>query len=291
MASLFPGIKVQKISVSSGVTCPNRDGTFGTGGCSYCDNRSFSPEYCLAPASIASQIESGKNFFARKYPQMKYLAYFQSYTNTHGHPASYFQRLWEEAADQKDVVGLIIATRPDCVGPKILDRLKEMNRRLPVILELGAETSHDRTLQRVNRHHSWADVTDAVTRSSAAGLHVGLHMIAGLPGESKSDVLQSIDRACSLPIESIKLHHLQVIKGTLLHAEWLQGDFSLLFESADQYLDFCVEVVNRIPAHIAIERFLASSPPALVAAPKWGLKNYEFTNALHNRLRDGPSGK
>lgn len=283
ISEFFPGVKMQKISVNAGFSCPNRDGSIGTGGCSYCSNASFTPSYCLSSDSVADQLLKGKDFFSRKYPQMKYLAYFQSFTNTYGNPAR-LRRLWEEALGVEDVFGLIVGTRPDSLGDEALGQLAEIARRLPVFLELGAESSFDETLRRVNRGHTWQSTVDTVRRASDAGLHVGIHLIAGLPGEDEEMALTTVERACALPIESIKLHHLQIIKGTPLFSEWERGEVTTLFPDAEDYLDFCLRVVDIVPRHIAIERFLASSPPAMVASPRWGLKNHEFVDRLHRRL-------
>ena len=148
--------------------------------------------------------------------------------------------------------------------------------RSPVFIELGAESAHDKTLRLVNRGHTWAQTVDAVRRCADAGLHVGLHMICGLPGESRRDILDSTIAACRLPVESLKFHHLQILKSTPLYDSWLRGDFPLLFDSAEEYARFCCELIEIIPQEIAIERFMASAPPAKVAAPAWGLKNYEL---------------
>lgn len=284
IAEFFPDFKVQKISVNSGASCPNRDGTIGTGGCAYCDNSSFTPGYCMQGGDIAAQICAGRKFFARKYPHMKFLAYFQSFTTTHGRDACRLSSMWEEALDQEDIVGLVVGTRPDCLPQEAVDSLRDVARRVPVFIELGAESAHDKTLRLVNRGHTWAQTVDAVRRCADAGLHVGLHMICGLPGESRRDILDSTIAACRLPVESLKFHHLQILKSTPLYDSWLRGDFPLLFDSAEEYARFCCELIEIIPQEIAIERFMASAPPAKVAAPAWGLKNYEFTNLLLNLL-------
>lgn len=285
MSEIFPEQKVQKISLNAGFSCPNRDGTIGRGGCSYCNNASFTPSYCVPSDDVPTQLAKGKAFFARKYPEMKYLAYFQSYTNTHGRSAADLRRLWLSALEDTDVVGLSVATRPDCLPQEVVDVLADLAAEKPVFLELGAESACDATLERVTRRHTWADVEDAAVRAAVAGLRVGLHLIAGLPGESCADVLRSVDASCALPIDSLKLHHLQVIAGTSMASQWQAGEFELLFASPEEYMELCVEVVDRVPRSVCIERFLASSPPEMVLAPKWGLKNHEFVNSLHNLLR------
>lgn len=284
MSRFFPGVKVQKISVNTGGGCPNRDGTVGRGGCIYCDNSSFTPAYCLSAGSVASQIEEGKRFFARKYPDMKYLAYFQSFTPTHGVEATRFEALLEEAASCEGVVGIIVGTRPDSLPQDIVAVMERFNHRMPLFVEIGVESMHDVTLRAVNRGHTVSDVEDAVRRLSDAGLHVGVHLIAGLPGEDDDDVLDSVERCCRLGVDSIKLHHLQVLRGTPLCRMVERGEVSIRHFAPEDYIALCRRVVRLVGRRVAIERFLASAPPEKVVYPKWGIKNYEFTNALLRSL-------
>ncbi|MDE6717086.1 MAG: TIGR01212 family radical SAM protein [Muribaculaceae bacterium] len=292
MSEKFPGIKVQKISINAGFSCPNRDGTIGRGGCIYCDPTSFTPGYCFGNDSVRDQLEAGKRFFARKYPEMKYLAYFQSFTNTFtgkvakGEGERNLRALYEEALTTNDVVGLIIGSRPDCFSSATIDLLAELNRRRPVFVEIGAESSHDGTLRKINRGHTWRQTCETVRRLAGAGLPVGLHLIFGLPGEEEEMMMETVRRVCALPVESLKFHHLQVISGTRLHSAVIAGKLDIHPFGLEEYLDLCVKVVETVPRNIAIERFLASSPPVRVVAPKWGLKNYEFTNLLLNRLKN-----
>lgn len=284
MQEVFPGMKVQKLSIDAGFTCPNRDGSIGRGGCIYCNNASFTPGYCSAHDPIEVQIEKGKDFFRKKYPEMKYLAYFQSYTNTFGRSSDELLDMYRKASESENVVGVIIGTRPDCLPDDLIDGLAELNIRKPVIVEIGAETSFDNTLRIINRNHTWAQVEDAVKRLNCREIRTGLHLIAGLPGENPKDVLKTVRKAYGLPIESIKMHQLQIVNGTPLMDKWQSGDIEVSPFTLEDYLELCVRIVEAIPRHICIERFLASSPPDMVAAPKWGLKNYQFTNLLMNRL-------
>ena len=285
MQEVFPGIKVQKLSIDAGFTCPNRDGSIGRGGCIYCNNASFTPGYCSPLDSVEVQIEKGKDFFRRKYPEMKYLAYFQSYTNTFRRSADELLDMYRKALESEDVVGVIIGTRPDCLPDDLLDGLAALNRRKPVIVEIGAETSFDNTLRLINRNHTWEQVEDAIRRLNTREIRTGLHLIAGLPGEDADDVMETVRKACLLPIESIKMHQLQIVEGTPLLSKWESGEIEVAPFTLEDYLKLCVRIVEAIPRHICIERFLASSPPDMVATPKWGLKNYQFTNLLHNRLK------
>ena len=276
---------MQKISVNTDAGCPNRDGTLGRGGCIYCDNTSFTPAYCFGHKSVAEQIESGKHFFGRKYPDMRYLAYFQSYTGTHRKDVKELEETYLTAAQIPGVVGLIIGTRPDSLPESVTDLLSELNRQLPVFVELGVESMHDSTLRAINRGHDSHCSQNAIISLACKGLHVGVHLIAGLPGESAEDALDTVRQICGLPVESFKLHHLQILRGTPLHRMWTEGLIDVKPLTVDEYLDFCVRVTKNTPRHIAIERFLASSPPEKVIAPSWGLKNYQFTNLLINRLK------
>ncbi|MDE6125601.1 MAG: TIGR01212 family radical SAM protein [Muribaculaceae bacterium] len=280
LAELFPGRKMQKLTVNAGFSCPNRDGTIGRGGCAYCNNRSFSPALA-STGGITAQLEAGKRFFARKYPAMRYLAYFQSYTNTHGDHGRLLA-LYREALSVEGVDGLIIGTRPDCVPQSLLEEIAGL--QAPVLLEYGAESSHDQTLKRVNRCHTWAQTVDAVRRSAALGFHTGLHFIMGLPGDTREMMLETVRKACALPVSSLKFHQLQLIKDTPLERE-RPTDMTLF--QVDDYLDLCVDIIDIVNSEApgtAIERFTSSAPADMLVAPRWGLKNYQFTNLLKNRL-------
>lgn len=285
LKELFHGLKVQKISVNAGFTCPNRDGTISTGGCIYCRNDSFSPSYCMERKSVTDQIEDGKQFFHRKYPDMKYLVYFQSFTNTYGRDTEALEKLYREAAVADDVVGLVVGTRPDTLPDSVLDMLSGINREMPVMIEIGAETSNNSTLRLINRNHSWEDVEDAVCRASERGLHCGIHLIAGLPGEESEDVVETVKKTCLIPVRSIKLHQLQILYGTPLYEKWISGNIDVKPLDLNEYLDLCAQLLEIIPEEIVVERFLSQSPAELVAAPKWGLKNYQFVNMLENYIR------
>ncbi len=223
LAVHFDG-KMQKLSVDAGFTCPNRDGTVGRGGCTYCNNVSFSPGYCRDRKGVTAQLEEGKRFFGRKYPSMRYLAYFQSYTSTHGSDIDRLMSLYEEACGVEGVDGVIIGTRPDCMPDRLLARLS----RLPwVMVEYGAESACDETLARVNRCHTWADTADAVRRTHDAGLPVGLHLINGLPGEDEERILATVDEVNRLPVDVVKFHQLQLIRGTRMALDVEQGVYDI----------------------------------------------------------------
>lgn len=286
LKKIFPDYKVQKISVNTGNSCPNRDGSLGLGGCIYCNNISFTPSYCFESMSVSRQLEAGKNFFRKKYKDMKYLAYFQSYTSTYNNSPEDLANIYYKALEIEDIVGLVIGTRPDCLEADTIALLSKINSHKPVFVEIGVETMHDDTLNLINRHHTSKQSEDCIVKLRKGGLHTGVHLIFGLPGENKERMLETVKQICDLDVESIKFHHLQVLKGTELKKMYDNGDTRLKIWDLNEYIDFCCDVVKMVPGSIAIERFLSSSPPEMVIAPQWGIKNYEFTNLLLNRLKN-----
>lgn len=279
------GMKVQKISINAGFTCPNRDGRVGVGGCTYCNNQTFNPEYCRTEKSVAQQLEEGKRFFSRKYPEMKYMAYFQAYTNTYS-GLDDLKRKYEDALGVDDVVGLVIGTRPDCVPNDLLDYLSELNRQVCVIVEYGIESVHDKTLERINRGHDYACVVDAVNRTSERGLIAGGHVILGLPGESRDEILGGADVLSDLPLTTLKLHQLQLIKGTRMAEEYFADSEGFHLFSAEEYVDLVIDYVERLRPDIVLERFVSQSPSSLLAIPGWGLKNFEFVEKVRRRMEE-----
>lgn len=279
------GMKVQKISINAGFTCPNRDGSVGVGGCTYCNNQTFNPEYCRTEKSVAQQLEEGKRFFACKYPEMKYMAYFQAYTNTYSELDD-LKRKYEDALGVDGVVGLVIGTRPDCVPDNLLDYLAELNRQVCVIVEYGIESVYDKTLERINRGHDYACVVDAVNRTSERGLITGGHVILGLPGESRDDILKCADVLSELPLTTLKLHQLQLIKGTRMAEEYFANPEGFHLFGADEYVDLVIDYVERLRPDIVLERFVSQSPSSLLAIPGWGLKNFEFVEKVRHRMEE-----
>lgn len=279
------GMKVQKISINAGFTCPNRDGRVGVGGCTYCNNQTFNPEYCRTEKSVSQQLEEGKRFFSRKYPEMKYMAYFQAYTNTYS-GLDDLKRKYEDALGVDDVVGLVIGTRPDCVPNDLLDYLSELNRQVCVIVEYGIESVHDKTLERINRGHDYACVVDAVNRTSERGLITGGHVILGLPGESRDEILGGADVLSDLPLATLKLHQLQLIKGTRMAEEYFADPEGFHLFSAEEYVDLVIDYVERLRPDIVLERFVSQSPSSLLAIPGWGLKNFEFVEKVRRRMEE-----
>ena len=281
MRRQFP-FRVQKISIDAGFSCPNRDGHISHGGCTFCDNRTFNPSYCQPSKSITEQITEGKEFFRHKYPDMKYLAYFQAFSNTYA-TLDTLQRRYEEALSAEDVVGIVIGTRPDCVSDEILNYLESLNQQTFMIVESGIESVSDDTLRRVNRGHNFECSRRAIIETHNRGILTGAHIILGLPGESAEDNVRQADIISALPIDILKLHQLQIIRGTQLAAEYERQPFNLY--TADEYIDLCRRYIERLRPDIVLERFVSQSPKELLVAPKWGLKNYEFANRFVNYMK------
>ncbi|MDO4510250.1 MAG: TIGR01212 family radical SAM protein [Bacteroidales bacterium] len=276
--------RVQKLPVDAGFTCPNRDGTKGVGGCIYCNNQSFNTSYCHPSLSVREQLERGKQFFAGKYPGMKYLAYFQAHTGTHA-SLDRLKSLYEEAAAVSDVVGIVIATRPDCVQEELLQYLHALQRRCFVMIEYGVETLCDSTLSAINRCHDAAASVAAIRLTAQYGIPQCAHLILGLPGESRGDMLSTVDAISALPVDVVKFHQLQVIRGTMLERKISAGEMpGFRCFTLEEYLDLCAEVIERISPSIAIERFVSESPSALLVMPKWGVKPDKFKAMLHEIL-------
>ena len=292
LAEIFP-FKVQKISLNAGFTCPNRDGTKGYGGCTYCNNQTFNPDYCRTEKSITCQLEEGKAFFSKKYPTMKYLAYFQAYTNTYAGLEA-LKRMYEEALGVEDVVGLVIGTRPDCMPDALLDYLEELNKRTFLLVEYGIESTDDETLRRINRGHTFACTEDAVRRTAVRGIRTGGHVIVGLPGETdREHVIRQARILSGLPLTTLKLHQLQLIRGTRMGEEYAAHPERFRLYTADEYIDLVIDYVEHLRPDLVLERFVSQSPKELLIAPDWGMKNYEFTNRLRKRMeeRDAWQGK
>lgn len=281
----FP-YKVQKISLNAGFTCPNRDGTKGQGGCTYCNNQTFNPEYCRTEKTIAVQLEEGKRFFAHKYPEMKYLAYFQAYTNTYAELES-LKRKYEEALCVDDIVGLVIGTRPDCMPDELLRYLESLNRHTFLLVEYGIETTCDETLKRINRGHTYAATVEAVQRTAACGILTGGHVILGLPGEAHDDIVAQAGILSELPLTTLKMHQLQLIRGTRMAHEYELNptDFHL-FDDVNEYIDLVIDYLEHLRPDIVLERFVSQSPRELLIAPDWGLKNYEITTRVQKRMKE-----
>ena len=277
--------RVQKISLHAGFTCPNRDGSVGYGGCTYCNNQTFNPAYCHTDKSVTQQLAEGKQFFRRKYPDMKYLAYFQAYTNTYGELEA-LKRKYEEALAVEDVVGLVIGTRPDCMPDALLDYLEDLSHRTFLLVEYGVESTNDATLARINRGHTFAVSKEAICRTAARGIYVGAHIILGLPGETRGELIAQAGILSDLPLTTLKLHQLQLIRGTRMAREFEESPDDFHLFEVDEYIDLVIDYVQHLRPDLVLERFISQSPKDLLLAPDWGLKNYQFMDRVRNRMKE-----
>ena len=292
----WPGKAIQKIAIDAGFTCPNRDGNLAHGGCIFCSNEAFTPSYCNPSLSVAEQIKAGKKFFSKKHRgNVSYLVYFQSFTSTYS-SLSKLQKIYEEALLQPDVLGIVIGTRPDCVSMELFRYLENLARHTFVMLEFGIESCLDRTLKLINRGHDFAATQRAFDTAAEHHLHTGGHFIAGLPGESVDDVLSQASTLSLLPIEVLKIHHLQVIQSTPLATEYLSSgnnrELTCYHFDLNEYIALMAGFIARIRPSIAIDRFVSQSPARLLLAPKWGLKPQAFNAMLNeymatHQLRQG----
>lgn len=277
--------RVQKVSVDAGFTCPNRDGTKGVGGCSYCNNKTFKPTYCNLENTVTSQVKQGIEFFSRKYKSMKFLAYFQAYTNTYA-PLEDLKRLYEEALLHPKIVGLVISTRPDAVNEELLDYLAELSREVYVMVEFGLESHLDRTLDSINRGHTFAESVWALEETAKREINNCAHMILGLPGESHQDIMEQAHVISQLPVKNLKLHQLQIHKRTLLSKQYEEHPDRFNLYTAEEYIDLVVDYLELLNPSIIVERFISQAPPEMLIAPKWGLKNFEFVAKVEKRLAE-----
>ena len=277
--------RVQKVSVDAGFTCPNRDGTKGKGGCFYCNNKTFKPTYCNLENSVTSQIQQGVNFFAKKYQSMKFLAYFQAYTNTYA-PLDNLKKLYEEALEHPKIVGLVISTRPDCMDEKMLEYLALLSKHTYVMVEFGLESHLDTSLERINRGHTVFESVRAIENTAKYGINNCAHMILGLPGESRTELLAQAEFVSSLPLKNLKLHQLQIHRGTVLEKQYKSNPADFHLFSAQEYIELVVDYLEVLNPAIVVERFISQAPPQLLVAPKWGLKNFEFVDKVEKRLTE-----
>ena len=292
MRKKFNG-RVQKVSIDAGFTCPNKDGTKGVGGCTYCNNNTFNPDYCQPIKPIKVQIEEGIEFFSRKYKAQKYLAYFQAFTNTYA-PLSDLKRMYEEALQHPDVIGLVIATRPDSIKDEVLDYLEELASKGHFIkLEFGLESTKNETLEKINRCQTHEEAIDAYNRSKGRGIHLGGHLILGLPGEIKEDMLNHARMVSHLPIDTFKIHHLQIVKHTMMAHQFKNTPEMFTFMKLEEYIDLVVDFLELLNPNIIVERFFSESPSSMLIHPIYGLKNFEVKHLVEKRLeaRDAMQGR
>lgn len=283
--SLF-GHRVQKLSVDAGFTCPNRDGTLSTGGCTFCNNSAFTPSYCQPQKSVRQQIDEGIEFHRRRYRSAQsYLVYFQAYSNTYA-PIDTLRERYAEALSHPDVTGIVVGTRPDCVDEAKLDLLAGLARDRYVAVEYGIESVYDPTLLRVNRGHDFAAAERAVRMTAERGLHTGAHFILGFPGETDRMILDSAEVINRLPLTTVKFHQLQIMRGTAMAAEYDAHPERFRTWSIGEYIDLTVELLRRLREDLVVERFAGESPPRFHHTEGWGLVRNETLWAMLERRMD-----
>jgi hypothetical protein len=276
------GCRVQKITVDAGLSCPNRDGSIGRGGCVYCNERGSGTGAAKSGLTITEQLEMAKAQLVKRYRAKKYLAYFQSFSNTYG-PLGVLRMLYEEALAVEDVVGLSIGTRPDCTPDEVLDYLEELSRKRLIWIEYGLQSANDATLDRINRGHNVNTFLDAVRRTRTRNLPICVHVILGLPGESRKEMLETARFLASQDIQAVKIHLLYVIRGTVL-ARWHQtGIFQCL--SFEEYTSIVAEFLTLLPSDVIIQRLTGDPHPDELIAPTWALEKQRSLNAIHNYMK------
>ncbi|MFP4620627.1 MAG: TIGR01212 family radical SAM protein [Bacteroidales bacterium] len=288
------GERVQKVTIDAGFTCPNRDGTVGKGGCNYCNNDAFNPSYCNPDKSVTQQIEEGVVFHRKRYRKAnKYLAYFQAYSNTYA-PLERLKAMYEEALQYPGVIGLVIGTRPDCIDGEKLDYFAALSKEYYIILEYGIESFYNRTLEHINRGHSAEDSITAVEKTAQKGIKTGAHLIFGLPGETREDILKEADMLSQLSLDTVKFHQLQILKDTAMADDYQKYPERFNLFGLDDYIDFIIAFIERLNPEFVIERLSGEVPPWFLAGPGWGLiRSYEVRNKLEQRMinRDTWQGK
>jgi uncharacterized protein len=277
--------RVQKVSIDAGFTCPNRDGTRGRGGCTYCNNKTFKPTYCELETPVRLQVEQGVQFFGKKYKSMQFLAYFQAYTNTWA-PLEHLVALYEEALQHPKIIGLVISTRPDAVNEELLDYLARLSETVYVMVEFGLESHLDHSLEKLNRRHSFAESVWALEQTAIRKINNCAHMIVGLPGESRHEWLEQAQVISELPVKNLKLHQLQIHKGTVMEKQYMMNPELFHLFSAEEYTELMVDYLELLNPAIIIERFVSEAPQGLLIAPGWGLKNFEFVAKVEKRLKE-----
>lgn len=284
--------RIQKISVNAGFTCPNRDGLKGYGGCTYCNNQTFNPAYTHTELSISEQIQRGIDFFKPKYETQKYLAYFQAYTNTYDEFNTLVNK-YEQALNMPNVVGLVIGTRPDCMPDELLDYLTEKQKNYYISVEYGVESTCDNTLEYINRGHTYAESVETIQRTAAKGIPTGAHLILGLPNEDKATLLSHAKKLSKLPLTTLKLHQLQLVRGTQMFVQYKRNPEWFHLYDVDEYIDLVIDFLEVLNPDFIVERFVSQSPEKLLIAPKWGIKNFEFVAKVEKQLkkRDTWQGK
>lgn len=279
------GERVQKVAVDAGFTCPNRDGKVGIYGCTYCDNNAFNPSYCNPDDTITDQVSKGIDFHKTRYRRAdRYLVYFQPFSNTYA-PLATLKEKYQEALDYHGVAGLVIGTRPDCMDDEKLDYLSELAKKYFIQVEYGVESTNENTLVKINRGHTFETARKIIVQTHAAGIRVGAHFIFGLPGESVEDMMSMTEEISSLPIDTVKFHQLQIIKGTKMEEEFLTDSSCFHVFGLNDYIDFIVSFSQKLNPSIAIERFTGEVPPRYIENHNWGLlRNDEILRMIESEF-------
>lgn len=283
-STLF-GKRVQKVSINAGFTCPNRDGTLGTGGCTYCNNEAFIPAYCTPDISVTGQLEKGITFHRKRYRRAEnFLAYFQAYTNTYA-DIERLKSLYDEALSYPGVLGIVIGTRPDCISSSMLDYLAELSRDYFVMVEYGIESTNDVILRHINRGHDFASAVRAVTETAEKGIYTGAHLIFGLPGETRKQIIESAATISDLPLSSLKIHQLQLVRGTLMAEEYRNNPERFNLYSLEEYLDLVIAFCERLNPALMIDRISGEAPPGLLDDPRdWHKRSNEILGLFERLL-------
>ena len=288
------GQRVQKLSIDAGFTCPNRDGKVGTGGCTYCNNDAFNPSYCQPHKPVIQQIEEGIEFHARRYRRAEnYLAYFQAFSNTYA-PLNDLKQIYNQALRHPLISGLVIGTRPDCMDEEKLDYYAELSQQKYLIIEYGIESCYDKTLKRINRGHNFETLVKMLELTASKGIKTGGHLIFGLPGETKQEMLAEAEIISNLPLNNIKFHQLQIIKGSMMETDYKQQPENYTFFQLEEYIEFMVDFLEKLNPAFVVERFAGEVPPRFLAGPGWGLiRNDQILQKIEKRLeeRDSWQGK
>ena len=281
------GARVQKVAVDAGFTCPNRDGKAGTGGCTFCNNDAFNPSYCGSSRPIRQQLREGKEFHKTRYKSAtKYVAYFQAYSNTYK-PLGKLKKIYQEALDEEEIVGLVIGTRPDCIDDLMLDYFQSLSEKVFVVIEYGIESIYNKTLNRINRGHLFEDSVHAIKRTALRGIRTGGHMIFGLPGESIDEMIDSAKVISMLPLDSVKFHQLQIMKNTEMAEEYKEHpEYFQFLPGIDDYLEFMVEYIENLNPSFVVERIAGETPPRFNVRIPWDLRYDQILVKFENLLAE-----
>jgi len=281
------GGRVQKLAIDAGFTCPNRDGSKGHGGCTYCDNDAFNPSYCHPDKPVRKQIEEGIEFHSNRYRRAsRYLAYFQPYSNTYA-SLDKLKEIYSQALEFPEIIGLVIGTRPDCIDEQKLDFFKMLSESHYIMLEYGIESCYNHTLERINRGHTFEEAVKALDLSSRFEIKTGIHLIFGLPGETKQDMMKEAEMISALPVNNVKFHQLQIIKGTRMEKEFIEKPGDFLQFTLDEYIEFVIDFTENLNPDFVIERFAGEVPPRFLAGPGWGLiRNDQILGRIEKRMEE-----